>query len=122
METRMDRRASWNAGLSRTRRIHGNVAVMVNMKRIAVLITLIGLSSCGEWNSYALVNPDTGKETACAVPWGPSLSSEDIQRLHQCIAACEARGYYLKSPASVPPPVPWVAGAMPPSIPLACQP
>jgi hypothetical protein len=91
-----------------------------NMKRIAAVILLVGLSGCGEWKAYDLFN-SAGSETACAVPWGQSLPAEDIQRLHQCVDACEAHGYHLKSSESLPPAVPLVVGAKPPSIPIECQ-
>jgi hypothetical protein len=94
---------------------------MTIIKRLAITIVLSGLSGCGEYNGYLLVNPETQKRATCIVPWGRSLPAETIQRLHQCIEVCESRGFRLKDPARVPPPVPFVKGARPPTVPLECQ-
>ena len=60
-------------------------------------IVLIGLTGCGEWKPYTIHNDATGQQTACFAPWGSlSSSPEWAQRLHQCIAACEERGFRLR--------------------------
>jgi len=87
---------------------------------IGALFALSTLLSCSEWRTFVLKNPKTGAEAVCATDWG-SLTDEDVQRLLGCIHACEARGFQLKSPESVPPARPPVSTAKPPSIPLACQ-
>jgi hypothetical protein len=92
------------------------------MKRMMVGTALIiGLAACGEWKTYVLRDPVSGRQAACATPWGGALPPEWIQPLHQCIAACEARGYRLLAPGDVPPPVPVVQNAKPPSIPPQCE-
>ena len=84
------------------------------------IVALIALTGCDPWKPYVLRNPATGREAACFASRGWQLPPEQVQRLRQCIAACEARGYLLVSPGDVPPPVPPVEGTKPPSIPLEC--
>jgi hypothetical protein len=93
------------------------------MKRMLWAITLlVGLANCGEWKPYTFHKDTTGEDAACFAPRGSlSSSPEWVQRLHQCVAACEAHGFRLTEPESVPPPVPIVEGAKPPSIPNVCQ-
>ena len=93
---------------------------MKNLAVIAAALALLALASCGEWQTFALVNPASGAEAACSVPWGTSLPDVDIQRLHECVEACEARGFHLNNPESLPRPVPFVNSAPPPSIPQEC--
>src|SRR5262245_27361117 len=80
----------------------------------------VSISGClvGEWNSYALRNPNTGEEAACAVPWG-GLSAEWNTRLYQCIAACHERGFEVVNPERLPEQRPPVEAA-PASVPGAC--
>jgi hypothetical protein len=87
---------------------------------IGMLCALTALTGCSEWRTFPLRNPTTGAEAVCAIHWG-TLSDEDIQRIHECVEACEAHGFRLQSPESVPPAAPPVKSAKPPSIPLACQ-
>ena len=68
---------------------------------IGSLFALSALLSCSEWRTFVLKNPQTGAEAVCAVHWG-SLTDEDVQRLRECIAACEARGFHPRSPEDVP--------------------
>lgn len=84
------------------------------------LVALATLSSCSEWRTVVLKNAQTGARAVCAVHWG-SLSDEDVQRLRECIAACEARGFYANSPKDVPPARSPVSSAKPPSVPSVCQ-
>jgi len=93
---------------------------MKNLISALVLSGLAALTGCSEWRTFPLKNPATGAEAVCATRWG-TLSDEDVQRIHECIEACEAHGFRLQSPESVPPAVPPVKSAQPPSIPLACR-
>jgi len=87
-----------------------NSAEPDNRRVLPCLVVVIAalLSGCplvGEWDSVTLVNPTTGQSTRCIKDWGPHLPPEEIQRLHQCIDACVARGFQVVSPKSVPPAV-----------------
>jgi len=77
----------------------------VTLSKIVLVILLAAplMGGCGEWRPYYLVNPTTGRETACFTPWGSSLPPDVIHNLHDCIAECEAHGFELEHPQSVPP-------------------
>lgn len=82
--------------------------------------SLVGLSGCSEWKVYTLEQPATKQRAVCATNRS-TLNDEQNQRLHQCISACESKGFVLASPESVPRPGELVASAVPPSIPIACR-
>jgi hypothetical protein len=94
---------------------------MSRFARAAVLMFAVNaVGGCGEWNSYLLVKDETKQVAGCAVHWG-KLSPEDTQRLHQCIAACQQKGFRLSAPDTVPPLLPTSNEVSQPSIPVACQ-
>jgi len=64
-------------------------------------------------------NPSTRTEAVCAIHWG-TLSDEDVQRVRECISACEAKGFKLKSTKDVPEARPLVNEAKPASVPPEC--
>ena len=84
-----------------------------------IFSALVSLLGCDPWRQFALRNPDTGAEAACAIHWG-ALSDEDVQRVRECISACEAKGFKLKSKKKVPEARPLVKVAKPASVPAAC--
>jgi hypothetical protein len=98
---------------------------MVKVKRKFLLyatgvISLGVLSGCGEWRTFPLSNPRTGEKVVCLGNRG-ALSSEDIERIHQCIDACRSKGFLPEDQATLPPRVKQVTPVKPPAIPLACQ-
>jgi hypothetical protein len=94
---------------------------MLQMWKVTAALGIsVALAGCGEWRVFPMVNPETKATVACATDTG-TLSDELIQRLHECIQACEAHGFVLQSPERVPPLRTTVESARPPSLPIACQ-
>ena len=82
----------------------------MKLKQITVCALAVCVGGCGEWRPYRLHNPKTGDSTACFTSWGTSLvqggtslPEKELRFLHDCISACEARGYVLTDPRDVPP-------------------
>jgi hypothetical protein len=84
------------------------------------LIVVGLLAGCGEWRIFKMKNPSSGVEVACAIHRG-KLSSEDSQRVRQCIDACRRHGFQLESPEDEPAPSPLMPDAVPPSLPASCK-
>ena len=80
---------------------------------------VVSLLGCDPWRQFALRNPDSGAEAVCAIHWG-TLSDEDVQRVRECISACEAKGFKMTSTKDVPKARPRVNEAEPASVPPAC--
>ncbi len=78
------------------------------------------LSACGNGYSYTLRDPKSGAEASCVTPWA-FPSSEDSQRLWSCVEACEAKGFFLERPETMPARPMVVSDTKPFWIPLACQ-
>jgi len=93
---------------------------MVNTKIASLTLSLAALPACSEWRTFRLEQPATRQVAVCATDWG-TLNDEWNQRLHQCIATCESKGFVLTSPESMPRAGPPVANAAPPSIPNVCR-
>ena len=94
---------------------------MVIVLRYSLLLSVLLAAGCGEWTAVMLHKPGTRQEAACVKDRGNRLPPDQVERVRQCILACQAQGFELDDPKDLPPPREGLPSTVRPWVPEICQ-